>query len=286
MQHTHARWQRRAVTQRAPDETWAQCALIVLCALTALSFMTGCGGDAITVSEPLELETAEEPLLSDDNFGVQTISLNQCNPGSTVPCYYPPGFGDGNYQDGIPWQWRVCFDLPTMTADQASKVAVAFAHVRDSLQAGGADIIGVPCNGTENIRVYKTNTGGAADRISGYMFPTCPVHTLLDEQPLISTSHRYCEKWDVGIGMDRIDANFSASIEPHIYKHALGATLGAAAIGSGQHTASGWSSYWSYSPTSPIGKSGFVSNDYCRARARYDANGQYTQITKTDNACD
>jgi hypothetical protein len=251
--------------------------------------LCACGGDAITLSEPLELETAEEPLIADNNFGILSGTLRQCNPGSTGQCWYPSGFGSD-------YPWRVCPKPAGMTQSQNVKATAAQLHVMQTLRNGGAEInfdCGAGGGPVPHIQIFKgpapgLGCGSACDIDDARRYVTlfCTSSMQLAESPSISGQHAYCYRYNVEIDYNAIDAVWSNETErAHVYEHVTGFALAAATLGTGLHSAATLNHYWTYDNVNPLQKSDVHPADYCRADADYEGI-DFFFIRKQDNACD
>lgn len=260
-----------------------------LLVLFGLLLVPACGGDAITPEEPAEIAELEEPLIGDNNFGVLNGTHRQCNAGSTGQCWYPSGFG-------ADYPWRVCPMQAGITQDQAVRATQAQLHVMQTLRDGGADIrfdcLGGSGNGSE-IRIFKGGAPGLgcgtscdSDDIRRYVTLFCTSSQLLSESPSISGQHSYCYRYNVEIDYNAIDAAFpNATDRAHVYEHANGFALAAAALGTGLHSVASLNNYWTYDNVFPLAKNDVHPADYCRADADYEG-VDFFFIRKQDNNCD
>jgi hypothetical protein len=246
----------------------------------------GCGADA----ESLELETRDQDLIADNNFGVIAGSLRQCNPNTQGQCYYPPGWGSD-------YRWDVCPIAAGLTQDQAARATAAQLTVMQALRDGGADIgFGCPAaDVTPEIQIFKGPAPGlscgadcAVSNIRRYVAAFCTVNQPLTESPSIPGQHGYCYRWNVEVDYNAIDAQFTvASERAHAYEHAIGAALSAAVVGSGLHAVNtpSLNHYWSYNSAIGAPKHSLHPADFCRADADYEGI-DFFFIRKQDNACD
>ena len=258
-----------------------------------VALLWACGGDAITVSEPLEIETAEEELISDNNFGIVAGTLRQCNAGTTGQCWYPPGFGSAGTNT---YKWRVCPQQAGITQAQAQMATAAQLNVMQTLRNGGVDI-NFDCQGgtglTSEIRVFKGPSPGlscgtacAANNIRRYVSLFCTVSQPLSESPSISGSHSYCYRYNAEVDYNAIDAAFpNATDRAHAYEHATGVILAGASLGTGLHSVASLNNYWTFDGQPALPKNDVHPADYCRADADYDGIDFFV-IRKLDNACD
>lgn len=263
--------------------------------LLLIGILAACGAPPEDTN--LDIGELEQPMISDDNFGIKVSDRTFCAPGMTGSCYYPPGWGDGSpaLVDGVPYEWKVCLDFTNFDGSSADpnsqkvKASNAVAAVLSQITANGGWAHFVPCTGgSPNITIRATNLAtvyGNGD-IRAFTSMACSSDQVLSELPNLSGSdHRYCFSWLINIEADDIDSWFNVALEPDVYRHAMGATMGGGIVGAGMHTA-GSSSIWTNVTIFPTGKSGFSPIEYCRAAARYDGNGNYFSVTKVDDGCD
>lgn len=257
----------------------------------ALTALTACGAPS---AQGDELGQHEQPMISDDHFGIRADNNGFCSPGMSATCYYPPGWGDGSpsLTDGVPYEWKVCIESDGFQggvgSTQLSRTVNGISAALADITANGGWAHWVQCTQSPNIRVRATNlsTTYTASDIRAFMSMACDSSQVLSEVPSIPGSdHRYCYRWIINVEADDLDAFFSAANEPEVYEHAAASGLVAAIVGAGAHTG-GPNTLWSYSNVSPIGKHSASAIEYCRARARYDGNGNYFSVTRVDNACD
>jgi hypothetical protein len=259
--------------------------------MTAAFAAMACGAQA----ETLELETTQEALIADNNFGVTAQGLRQCNAGVTGQCYYPPGFGDANAPN--PYRWDVCPVTTGMDQGQMQRANAAQQTVMNALRDGGADVgFGCPASGaTPEIQILKGGNSLATCQPGTnctslnkwYFMAFCTVKQPLGESPSIPGSeHAYCYKWNVEVNYNHIDATFPAGLgRDQVYENVIGAALSAAIVGSGQHSVQSLNNYWSFDAVSPTAKHGLHPADFCRAAADYEG-VDFFSIRKQDNSCD
>jgi|SRR5688572_109932 len=250
-------------------------------------FIAACGGRA----ETLDLDTAQEPLIADNNFGVIAGSFRQCNPGASGQCWYPSGFGTD-------YRWDVCPIAAGMTQAQSVRATNAQLHVMQTLRNGGVDIgFGCPAAGhVPEIQVFKGGAPAlacaahgacAADKLLRYVTAFCTSSQVLAESPSIAgSSHSYCYKYNVEIDYNAIDAAFpNAADAAHVYEQATGFAFAAASLGTGLHSLASMNHYWTFDGVFPLLKHDVHPADYCRADANYEG-VDFFAIRKQDNSCD